>query len=124
MDGKLVLVVENNEINMELFRDVLHAKGYRMLEATSGETALEVVEDETPDLILLDIQMPGIDGIETLCRLRERPATAGTTVVALTAQAMDGDSESFLAAGFDGYISKPINVPEFIRAVGEYCDAG
>jgi CheY-like chemotaxis protein len=121
MEGKRVLVVEDNEINMQLFRDVLHAKGYQTLEAISGEAALELVGDETPDLILLDIQLPGIDGVETLARLRER---TDTTIVALTAQAMEGDRESFLAAGFDGYISKPIDVPEFIRAVAEYCDGG
>ena len=124
MDGKLVLVVEDNPINMELVRDVLHAKGYRTLEATSGEAALELVEQETPDLILLDIQLPGMDGVATLARLRQGPSTAATTVVALTAQAMDGDRESFIDAGFDGYISKPIHVPEFIRAVAGYCDGG
>lgn len=124
MEGRLVLVVEDTAVNMELFRDVLRAKGYRTLEATSGEAALELVRDQSPDLILLDIQLPGIDGVETLRRLREVPATADTTVVALTAQAMEGDRESFLGAGFDGYISKPIDVPEFIRAVAEYCDAG
>jgi two-component system, cell cycle response regulator DivK len=122
MDEKLVLVVEDNEVNMELVRDVLHAKGYRTLEATTGEEALALVAQHTPDLILLDIQLPGIDGVATLDRLRERDTTSKTTVVALTAQAMEGDRESFLAAGFDGYISKPIDVPEFIRAVARYCD--
>ena len=121
MDGKLVLVVEDNEINMELFRDILHAKGYRTLEATSGEAALELVGGASPDLVLLDVHLPGIDGVETLARLRER---TDTTVVALTAQAMEGDRESFLAAGFDGYISKPIDVPEFIREVARHCDGG
>jgi CheY-like chemotaxis protein len=121
MDGNLVLVVEDNEINMELVRDVLGAKGYRTLEATSGEAALEVVQNQAPDLILLDIQLPGMDGYTTLQRLRAMPAAAETPVVALTAQAMEGDRESFLAAGFDGYISKPIDVPEFVRAVAGYC---
>jgi CheY-like chemotaxis protein len=124
MDGNLVLVVEDNEINMELVRDVLGAKGYRTLEATSGEAALEVVQNQAPDLILLDIQLPGMDGYTTLQRLRAMPATAETPVIALTAQAMEGDRESFLDAGFDGYISKPIDVPEFIRAVAGYCDGG
>ena len=121
MDGKLVLVVEDNEINMELVRDVLQAKGYRTLEATSGEAALELVHERAPDLILLDIQLPGMDGVATLAQLRDLAGTAQTTVVALTSQAMEGDRESFLAAGFDGYISKPIDVPEFIRAVARYC---
>jgi CheY-like chemotaxis protein len=122
MDGKLVLVVEDNAVNMELVRDVLHAKGYRTLEASSGEEALELAAEQTPDLILLDVQLPGIDGVTTLARLRELPATAETTAVALTAQAMEGDRESFIAAGFDGYISKPIDVPEFISAVQGYCN--
>ena len=121
MEGKVVLVVEDNALNMELVRDVLHAKGYRTLEATSGEEALELAGRNEPDLILLDIQLPGIDGVTTLGRLRET-IVAGTPVVALTAQAMQGDRESFLEAGFDGYISKPIDVPEFIAAVAGYCD--
>ena len=115
-----MLVVEDNALNMELVRDVLHAKGYRTLEATSGEEALELAGQHEPALILLDIQLPGIDGVTTLGRLRET-VPAGTPVVAFTAQAMQGDRESFLEAGFDGYISKPIDVPEFIRAVAEYC---
>src|SRR5947209_18125104 len=102
MQGKLVLVVEDNEINMELVRDVLHAKGYRTLEATTGEQAIELAREHEPDLILMDIQLPGIDGVTTLGRLRENVATAGTAVVALTAQAMQRDRESFLEAGFDG----------------------
>jgi two-component system cell cycle response regulator DivK len=122
MEGKLVLVVEDNEINMELVRDVLLAKGYRTLEATSGEHAVELAGEHLPDLILMDIELPGIDGVNALGRLRENEATAATTVVALTAQAMQGDREAFLEAGFDGYISKPIDVPEFIQAVARYCD--
>jgi CheY-like chemotaxis protein len=122
MGGKLVLVVEDNALNMELVRDVLHAKGYRTLEATSGEEALALAAAQSPDLILLDIQLPGIDGVTTLGKLREDAGTADTKVVAFTAQAMDGDREAFLDAGFDGYISKPIAVPEFIRAVARYCD--
>ena len=122
MADKLVLVVEDNEINMELVRDVLLAKGYRTLEATSGEEALALAAAHSPDLILLDIQLPGIDGVTTLGKLRGNAGTADTTVVALTAQAMEGDRETFLEAGFDGYISKPIDVPEFIQAVARYCD--
>ena len=122
MEGSLVLVVEDNEKNMKLVRDVLQAKGYRTLEATTGEQAVELAREHVPDLILMDIQLPGIDGVTALGRLREDETTAGTTVVALTAQAMQGDRESFLEAGFDGYISKPIDVPEFIRAVARYCD--
>jgi two-component system cell cycle response regulator DivK len=122
MSGSLVLVVEDNEKNMKLFRDVLQAKGYRTLEATTGERALTLAAEHAPDLILMDIQLPGMDGVTALGRLRENDATAGTTVVALTAQAMQGDRERFLEAGFDGYISKPVNVREFIDAVRRYCE--
>jgi two-component system cell cycle response regulator DivK len=122
MQGPLVLVVEDNELNMALVRDVLLAKGYRTVEATSGEQAVELAGEHRPDLILMDIELPGMDGVTALGRLRENDATAETTVVALTAQAMQGDRESFIEAGFDGYISKPIDVPEFVQAVARYCD--
>jgi two-component system, cell cycle response regulator DivK len=123
MAGELVLVVEDNEKNMKLFRDVLQATGYRTLEATTGEDAVELSAEHGPDLVLMDAQLPGIDGFETLRRLRADERTAGTRVVALTAQAMAGDRERFLEAGFDGYISKPVDVPEFIVSVRRYCGA-
>ncbi len=121
MAGELVLVVEDNEKNMKLFRDVLQATGYRTLEATTGEDALELAAEHAPDLVLMDAQLPGIDGIEALRRLRANERTAETPVVALTAQAMAGDRERFLEAGFDGYISKPVDLPEFIGTVKRYC---
>jgi two-component system cell cycle response regulator DivK len=123
MAGELVLVVEDNDMNLKLFRDVLQATGYRTLEATSGEDALAVAAEHVPDLVMLDSQLPGIDGVETLRRLREDERTATTPIVALTAQAMAGDRERFLDAGFDGYISKPVDVPEFIGTVRRYCGA-
>jgi two-component system cell cycle response regulator DivK len=123
MAGALVLIVEDNEMNMKLFRDVLQATGYRTLEATTGEDALELAAAHAPDLVLMDIQLSGIDGVEAFRRLRGDERTAGLCVVALTAQAMTGDRERFLEAGFEGYISKPIDVPEFIRAVKGYCGA-
>jgi two-component system, cell cycle response regulator DivK len=122
MAAELVLVVEDNEKNMKLFRDVLRAKGYRTLEATTGEQALALATEHAPDLILMDIQLPGVDGVTALGRLRENDATAGTPVIALTAQAMQGDRERFLGAGFDGYISKPVNVLEFVETVKRYCE--
>ena len=121
MGGELVLVVEDNEKIMKLFRDVLQATGYRTLEATTGERALELAAEHDPDLVLMDAQLPGIDGIEALRRLREDARTAETPVVALTAQAMAGDRERFLEAGFDGYLSKPVDLPEFIDTVKRYC---
>ena len=123
MAGDLVLVVEDNETNMKLFRDVLQATGYRTLEATTGEDALDLAAEHAPDLVLMDSQLPGIDGFETLRRLRAGERTAGTRVVALTAQAMAGDRERFLEAGFDGYLSKPVDLREFIETVRRYCGA-
>ncbi|HKP17722.1 MAG TPA: response regulator [Gaiellaceae bacterium] len=121
MTGGRVLVVEDNEKNMKLFRDVLQAKGYGTLEASSGEDALELASAHIPDLVLMDVQLPGIDGIETLERLRENERTASIPVLALTAQAMHGDRERFLAAGFDGYLSKPVDIAELVGAVAEHC---
>jgi two-component system cell cycle response regulator DivK len=124
MAGEPVLVVEDNETSMKLFRDVLQATGYTPLEASSGEEALALAAVSTPALVLMDIQLPDIDGIEALRRLREDERTAQIPVLALTAQAMKGDRERFLAAGFDGYLSKPVDVPELIATVRRYCDEG
>jgi CheY-like chemotaxis protein len=118
--SKRILVVEDNEKNMKLFRDVLQAKGYDPLEASSGEEAVALATEQAPDLILMDVQLPGIDGIEALGRIRADERTAATPVVALTAQAMAGDRERFLESGFDGYISKPVDVLEFIQTVESY----
>jgi two-component system, cell cycle response regulator DivK len=115
-----VLIVEDNEKNMKLFRDVLQATGYSTLEADTGEDAVELAGSHVPALVLMDVQLPGIDGIEALHRLRRSERTASIPVIALTAQAMDGDRERFLAAGFDGYISKPVDVADFLRTIGEY----
>jgi len=123
MAAERILVVEDNEKNMKLFRDVLQAKGYDSVEATTGEEAVELAGEHTPDLILMDVQLPGIDGIEALARIRSNPTTAPIPVVALTAQAMQGDRERFLEAGFDGYISKPVDVLEFVKTVEQYCQA-
>jgi two-component system, cell cycle response regulator DivK len=119
--GEQVLVVEDNEKNMKLVRDVLQATGYRTLEATSGEDAVELALAHTPDLVLMDVQLPGMDGVEALARLRSDDRTASIPVLALTAQAMHGDRERFLGAGFDGYVSKPVNFIELLATVKEYC---
>ena len=121
MTGAQVLVVEDNEKNMKLFRDVLQASGYRLLEATTGERAMELAAEHRPNLVLMDIQLPDIDGVEALGRLRADARTASIPVVALTAQAMHGDRERFLDAGFDAYISKPVDVVEFVKTVKEHC---
>lgn len=122
MTGAQILVVEDNERNMRLFCDVLQASGYRTLEATTGESAVALAIDHGPDLVLMDIQLPDIDGVEALGRLRADERSASLPVLALTAQAMEGDRERFLAAGFDGYLSKPVNIADFVTTVKRYCE--
>ena len=121
MLGKRVLIVEDNEKNMKLVRDVLQATGYSTLEATTGEEAVELALSQSPALVLMDVQLPGIDGVEALERMRQNERTASIPVLALTAQAMSGDRERFLEAGFDGYLAKPVDVGELIEAVREHC---
>jgi two-component system, cell cycle response regulator DivK len=123
MAGERVLVVEDNEKSMKLFRDVLQATGYRTVEATTGAEAVELAAEHGPDLVLMDIQLPDLDGAEALSRLRADVRTASIPVLALTAQAMHGDRERFLAAGFDGYLSKPVNVVELVDVVRRHCDS-
>ena len=123
MAGERILVAEDNDTNLKLFRDVLEASGFETLEATTGEQAVELAIDHGPDLILMDIRLTGMDGVAALHRLREDERTASTPVVALTAQAMQGDPERFLEAGFDDYISKPVDVREFLAVVRRYSEA-
>jgi two-component system cell cycle response regulator DivK len=122
MAGEQILVVEDNEKNMKLCRDVLQATGFRTLEATTGGRAVELASERGPDLVLMDIQLPDIDGVEALRRLRADERTAAIPVLALTAQAMEGDRERFLAAGFDGYVSKPVNIVGLVATVKQHCN--
>ena len=122
MTGPLILVVEDNDKNRKLVRDVLTVKGYRVIEAETGEVGLRLAHEQPPALILMDIQLPGIDGIEALRRLRADPVTAGIPVVAVTASAMTQDRQKILAAGFDGYQAKPISVRPFLELVREVLD--
>jgi two-component system, cell cycle response regulator DivK len=110
MTAATVLVVEDNPLNLKLVRDVLGHAGYRVLEAADAERGIALARSQRPDIVLMDIQLPGIDGVEALGRLRADPATAGIPVVALTAFAMKDDRERLLAAGFDGYLEKPVSV--------------
>ena len=105
-----ILVVEDNPLNLKLIRDVLQFAGYDVVEAGSGEDGLRVAEADPPDLVLMDLQLPGIDGTETLRRLRQGVLPADTPVVAVTAFAMAADRERVALAGFDGHIEKPISV--------------
>jgi two-component system, cell cycle response regulator DivK len=108
--GDVILIVEDNPRNLKLVRDVLNHVGYSTLEAATAEDGLALARSERPALVLMDIQLPGMDGVEALGRLRADPATAETRVLALTAFAMKEDRERFLAAGFDGYLEKPLDV--------------
>lgn len=123
MPAPLVLIVEDNERNMKLFRDVLQAKGYATLEAETAEAGIELARERGPALVLMDVQLPGISGLEALARLREDERTAAIPVLALTAQAMGGDRERFVEAGFDDYLSKPVDVLQLLDTVGRHCPA-
>jgi two-component system cell cycle response regulator DivK len=118
-----ILVAEDNAKNMKLFRDVLGAAGYATLEATTGRQAVELATERGPGLVLMDVRMPDLDGVEALGRLRADRRTASIPVLAVTAQAMRGDRERFLAAGFDGYLSKPLNIVELVETVRRHCGA-
>jgi CheY-like chemotaxis protein len=104
-----VLVAEDNPVNRELLRELLEARGYNVMEAPDGQEALRMIEQNHPDMLLLDIGMPILDGFAVMRKIRENPSLATLTVLAVTAYAMQGDRENVLNAGFDGYLSKPIN---------------
>ena len=117
MANALILLVEDNDKNRKLVRDVLTYKGYQIVEAETGEDGVRLARERRPHLVLMDIQLPGIDGIEALRRLRADETTRAIPVIAVTASAMDHDRQKIMAAGFDGYQSKPLHVKEFIGAV-------
>ncbi|CAG0959990.1 Polar-differentiation response regulator DivK [Burkholderiales bacterium] len=113
----MILIVEDNEKNMKLVRDILQAKGYGTIEAVTGEDGVRLAKEHVPALVLMDIQLPGISGIEALKRLRADPATASIPVIAVTASVMASDRRNITDAGFDGYVGKPLNLKEFLAAV-------
>jgi two-component system, cell cycle response regulator DivK len=115
MAGELILIVEDNDKNRKLERDVLQFHGFKTAE--SGEEGVRLAGELLPALVLMDIQLPGINGIEALRQLRADPRTETIPVMAVTASAMTQDRQKILAAGFDGYQSKPINVKDFVVAV-------
>ena len=122
MASELILLVEDNEKNRKLAHDILVHQGYRVVDAESGEDALRLVQTERPSLVLMDIHLPGIDGIEALRRLRADPETSAIPIMAVTASAMTQDRAKIMAAGFDAYQSKPISVKLFLAAVRELLD--
>jgi two-component system cell cycle response regulator DivK len=119
-----VLIVEDNEKNMKLARDVLQAKGYQTLEAVTGEEGVRLAKEKRPDLVLMDIQLPGINGIEAFKQIRGEPSTAHVPVVALTASVTPTDRSVINAAGFDAFVSKPINLKEFLATVKRLVESG
>ena len=121
--GELILVIEDNARNMTLLRDLLRASGYRTLEASTGGQAVTLATEHGPALVLMDIRLPDMDGLEALRRLRIDRRTASIPVLAVTAQAMNGDRERFKEAGFDGYLPKPVDIDELVAVVELHCRA-
>jgi two-component system cell cycle response regulator DivK len=123
MTQELVLIVDDNEKNLRLARDVLRFAGFRTVEAASGGEGVSQALKHQPDVILMDIRLPDMEGTEATRRLKSDERTAHIPVVALTSLAMKGDRESFLAAGFDGYLEKPISVRELPEQVRSFCSS-
>ena len=119
MANELVLIVEDNDKNRKLARDVLQVKGYQTVDTDNAEEGIRLARERGPALILMDLHLPGIDGIEALERLRGDPGTKSIPVIAVTASAMTEDNQKIIAAGFDGLQTKPIHVKEFLRVVAD-----
>ena len=119
-----ILIVEDNEKNMKLVRDILRHNGYTTLEAVTGREGVRLALEERPDLILMDIQLPDIDGIEALGRIREDRALDATPVVAVSASVMPDDQQKIIASGFDAFITKPINLKQFQETVQRFLTTG
>ena len=115
----LILIIEDNDKNMKLVRDVLQVKGFETMEAGTAEDGLAMAAERTPDLVLMDIQLPGMNGIEALGKLRADPATASIPVIAVTASVMQQDRKHITEAGFDAYLGKPLDLKEFLATVKE-----
>jgi len=122
MANELILIVEDNPKNLKLVRDTLQVKGYQTIEAETGEEGVRLAHERHPALILMDIQLPGINGIEALQRLRADPVTSPTPVIAITASVMTQDRTRVMAAGFNGFQGKPISIKELLVTVREILD--
>ena len=118
--GKVILIVEDEASSLILIGELLQASGYLALQTNDGEKAIDLARRRKPDLILMDIQLPVMDGLEATRILKDDAATRNIPIIALTAYAMPADEEKIRQAGCDGYISKPIDIPKFLRMVGEY----
>jgi two-component system cell cycle response regulator DivK len=124
MAHELILVVEDNEQNQKLARDVLQVKGYRVLVAETAELGIPMALKEKPDLVLMDIHLPGMNGMEALARLRADAATKAIPVLAFTASVMPQDRREIMSAGFDGFLSKPVNLKEFLETISAALKGG
>ena len=120
MEIKTILVVEDNKLNMKLVRGLIKIGKYRMLEANDAESGIEQIREKQPDLVLMDIQLPGMDGLSATKVIKEDPDLKDIPIVALTSFAMQGDEEKALAAGCTGYITKPIDTRNFLETVSQY----
>ena len=120
----VILIVEDNDKNMKLARDILQAKGYATLEAETGEEGVRVALEQVPDVVLMDIQLPGIDGIEAFKQLRADPRTAKIPIAAFTASVTPTDRSKVIEAGFDAFLSKPINLKEFVATIKLLAEGG
>ena len=121
---KVVLIVEDNDKHMKLARDILQAKGYATLEAITGEDGVLVAKDKLPDLVLMDIQLPGINGIEAFRQLRADPRTARIPIAAFTASVTPSDRSKVIEAGFDAFLSKPIDLKQFVATIKLLVEGG
>jgi two-component system cell cycle response regulator DivK len=118
--AKTILIVEDNELNMRLFNDVLQASGYQTLQTGDGSEAVALSEEHRPDLILMDMRLPGISGMEATQIIKARDDLRHIPIVAVTASALKGDEEKILAGGCDGFIAKPISIPTFLATVAQF----
>ena len=117
MANELILIIEDNEKNRKLARDVLQVKGYRTIESETAEVGLDLARGQSPALILMDIQLPGMDGVTAMKQLKADPSTNGIPIIAITASAMTNNRTAMMAEGFDGYQTKPITLKDFLGEV-------
>jgi two-component system cell cycle response regulator DivK len=124
MADELILIIEDNEKNRKLCRDVLQVKGYKTIESETAEVGLKLALEQSPALVLMDIQLPGMDGITAMKQLKADPNTQNIPIIAITASAMTNNRTSMLAEGFDGYQTKPISLKDFLAEVQRVLAAG
>ena len=120
MAGKKILLIEDNEVNRRLAGFLLRSQGYQVIEATTAQAAFDMIPNNRPDLIVMDIQLPGMDGLEATTKLKAEPATANIPVIAVTSYAMAGDRDRALAAGCSGYVTKPIDKTIFLAEISRH----